>query len=111
MVQAGWTVRLCATEADLAIAVDNQPGDIVVSADSDMLAYASTSTLWRPVSNCLVLAYELADVRQELALSPAQLTALAVVSSNDYNKNIYSLGPATNYSIIKSLQGNDPTSI
>lgn len=109
MVQASWTVHLCATEADLAIALDNQPGDIVVSADSDMLAYASTSTLWRPISNGLLLVYELADVRQDLVLSPAQLTALAVVSLNDYNKNIYSLGPATNYSIIKSLQGNGNT--
>ncbi|KAG0090272.1 hypothetical protein BGZ93_009379, partial [Podila epicladia] len=82
---------------------------IVISADSDMLAYASTSSLWRPISKDLFLVYGLDDVRQELALSPAQLTVLAVVSSNDYNKNTYSLGSATNYSIVKNLQGNGNT--
>lgn len=103
MNQAGWTVRECETEADVAIAVDCKPEDIVISADSDMLGYASISTLWRPISRDQFLVYKLPDVLRDLALSRAQLTALAVVSSNDYNKNIYSLGPATNYSIIKSL--------
>jgi 5'-3' exonuclease len=79
--------------------------DVVISADSDMLAYASTSTLWRPMSRDQFLVYKLSDVLRELGLSRAQLTALAIVSSNDYNKNIYSLGPATNYSIIKTLPG------
>ncbi|KAF8929937.1 hypothetical protein BGZ47_000819 [Haplosporangium gracile] len=111
MLQAGWTVRPCETEADLAIALDCQPGDVVISADSDMLAYASISTLWRPISKGLHLVYELIDVRRDLGLSPAQLTALAVVSSNDYNKNVYFLGPAINYSIIKSVQENDPRSV
>jgi hypothetical protein len=109
MVQAGWTVRLCVTEADLAIALDYQPGDVVISADSDMLAYTSIFTLWRPISKNLLLVYQLADIRRELELSSAQLTALAVVSSNDYNKNIFSLGPATNYSVIKSLEKNGNT--
>lgn len=103
MKQAEWSVRICETEADVAIAVDCQPEDIVISADSDMLAYGSVSTLWRPISKYLVLAYKLTDVCQQLRLTRDHLTALAVVSSNDYNRNIYSLGPATNYTIIKSL--------
>ncbi|KAF8942926.1 hypothetical protein BGZ46_006636, partial [Entomortierella lignicola] len=32
-----------------------------------------------------------------------QLTVLAVVSCNDYGKNIYSLGLATNFSIVKTI--------
>ncbi|KAF9104163.1 hypothetical protein BGX30_009089, partial [Mortierella sp. GBA39] len=32
-----------------------------------------------------------------------QLTALAIVSRNDYQRNIYSLGPATNFGIVKSI--------
>ncbi|KAF8976403.1 Rad2 nuclease, partial [Haplosporangium bisporale] len=111
MKQAEWSVRICETEADVAIAVDCQPGDIVISADSDMLAYGSVSTLWRPISKYLVLAYKLADVCQQLGLTRDHLTALAVVSSNDYSRNIYSLGPATNYSIIKSLDAQDTKSI
>lgn len=39
-----------------------------------------------------------------------QLTALAVVSRNDYHKNIYSLGPAANFSIIKEI-GSSPGNI
>ncbi|KAG0013179.1 hypothetical protein BGZ82_002274, partial [Podila clonocystis] len=111
MKQAEWSVRVCKMEADVAIAVDCQLGDIVISADSDMLAYGSVSTLWRPISKYLVLTYKLADVCLQLGLTQNHLTALAVVSSNDYSRNIYSLGPATNYSIIKSLDAQDMKSI
>jgi len=103
MEQAGWTIRRCETEADVALASDCLLEDIIISADSDLLAYDSVATIWRPISNFLILQYTLKDVRTTLGLTPAQLTALAVVSSNDYNRNIYSLGPATNYSILKSI--------
>lgn len=110
MKGAGWSVRLCETEADLAIAVDCRPNDVVISADSDLLAYESVSTLWRPISRLSILEYKLADVCLALEITRKQLAALAIVSHNDYNKNIYSLGPATNYSIIRSIdnQGNTP---
>ncbi|KAI7821004.1 hypothetical protein BC939DRAFT_456829 [Gamsiella multidivaricata] len=102
MTQAGWK-----TEADVAIARDCEPGDTVVSADSDMMAYPSTSTLWRPIARNLILVYNLKDVRRTLDFSEAQLTALAVVSGNDYGKSIYSLGAATNYSVIKAIRDKD----
>ncbi|KAF9118159.1 hypothetical protein BGX30_004787, partial [Mortierella sp. GBA39] len=38
MENRGWTVVVCTTEADVAMARDAQPGDIIISADSDMLA-------------------------------------------------------------------------
>ncbi|KAF9144409.1 hypothetical protein BGX30_012867 [Mortierella sp. GBA39] len=47
------------------------------------------------------------DVLATLGVSRTQLTALAVVSRNDYHKNIYPLGPTTNFSIIKSI-GSSP---
>ena len=75
--------------------------DWFISADSDMLAYGPT--LWRPVSKGLVLAYNRAELCLILGFSSAQLTALACVSSNDYNKNVYSLGPSTNFSIIRHI--------
>lgn len=48
-----------------------------------------------------------------LGLSRAQLAALAVVSRNDYNRNIHSLGPGTNSSIVKSIDhaGNYRTAL
>ena len=105
MTGAGCHVRFCETEADVAIAKECQPGDIVVSCDSDMMAYASIATLLRPISKSLFLVYDLNSVLRNLRLSRAQLTTLAIVSSNDYSSNIYSLGPAANYTIVKSLDG------
>ncbi|KAF8945173.1 hypothetical protein BGZ47_003134 [Haplosporangium gracile] len=99
----GWTVFVCRTEADLAIALDAQDNDIIISKDSDMMAYRSVKTLWRPVSNNIVLVYKIPDVLATLGISRTQLTALAVVSRNDYHRNIHSLGPATNFSIIKDI--------
>ncbi|KAG9069614.1 hypothetical protein KI688_010518 [Linnemannia hyalina] len=103
MRHRGWTVIVCRTVADLAIAMDAQDIDVIISKDSDMMAYQSVTTLWRPVSNNLILVYKIPDVLATLGISRTQLTALAVVSRNDYYKNIYSLGPATNFSIIKSI--------
>ncbi|KAF9909410.1 hypothetical protein EC991_008549, partial [Linnemannia zychae] len=108
MASKGWTIRNVETEADLAIAIDAQPGDIVISADSDMLAYASVRTLWRPVSKGVILSYIIPDLLQMLGITRPQLTALAIVTHNDYNKNIPTLGPATNFSIIKSINSEDP---
>ncbi|KAF8958121.1 hypothetical protein BGZ46_002037, partial [Entomortierella lignicola] len=108
---AGFDARLCLTEADVAIAKDFQDSDVVISSDSDMFAYASITRVWRPISNGLFLEYKTSDLLGTLALSRAQLTALAVVSKNDYGKNIFSLGPETNYGLIKSIVGQDPKSI
>ncbi|KAF9542693.1 hypothetical protein EC957_001748 [Mortierella hygrophila] len=45
-------------------------------------------------------------------ISRTQLTVLGIVSHNDYNKNVYGLGCATNFSIIKSLSdSNIPTMV
>ncbi|KAH7053611.1 hypothetical protein BKA57DRAFT_502069 [Linnemannia elongata] len=80
----GWTVILCNTEADISIAQDSQPGDIVISSDSDMMAYASVQTLWRPVSHDLLLVCSMPDVLKTIEFTRNQLTALAIVSRNDY---------------------------
>ncbi|KAF9904961.1 hypothetical protein EC991_002201 [Linnemannia zychae] len=68
-----------------------------------MMAYASVQTLWRPVSRNVILAYSMSDLLKSVGFSRNQLTALAVVSRNDYEKNIYSLGPVINFSIIKGI--------
>ncbi|KAF9333018.1 hypothetical protein BG006_004085 [Podila minutissima] len=98
-----WTVVICRMEADLAIALDAQDIDIIISKDSDMMVYQLVKTLWCPVSNNLILIYKIPDVLATLGISQTQLMALAVVLRNDYHRNIYSLGPATNFSIIKEI--------
>ncbi|KAI8357055.1 hypothetical protein B0O80DRAFT_305477 [Mortierella sp. GBAus27b] len=104
----GWNVQECPTEADVAIARDCKPHDIVVSGDSDMLAFAAEiTTIWRPISRGQFLVYHLPSILEQLRITRAQLTALCIVSRNDYNRNIYLLGPITNFGIVKSLEGKD----
>ncbi|KAK3840495.1 MAG: hypothetical protein JOS17DRAFT_785520 [Linnemannia elongata] len=64
-------------------------------------------TIWRPVSNNVILEYKMPDLLRTLSFTRAQLTALAVVSQNDYHRNIYSLGPASNFGIIKKIENSE----
>ncbi|KAF9916185.1 hypothetical protein FBU30_001514, partial [Linnemannia zychae] len=111
MLAHGWDVVLCETEADVEIAKDAVKGDIVISVDSDFLGYKNISTLWRPVSRDKVLVYDISVVVKTLGYTQEQFAALVVVSRNDYERNIQSLGPATNYGIIKKLNGADAREI
>lgn len=104
MRELGWIVVFCDTEADVRLARDAEPGDVIISEDSDMLGYANIKTIWRPVSKSLILVYNMSDVLKTIGLSCSQLTALAVVSRNDYQRNIYSLGPATNFGVIQRIK-------
>ncbi|KAF8943856.1 hypothetical protein BGZ47_004957 [Haplosporangium gracile] len=92
--------------ADIAIAADCQPEDIVLSHDSDFFSYDPVNTIWRPVGKrdeSKVLEYNREAVLAQTGLSTTKLIALACVSCNDYNKNIPSLRIATNYNITKAL--------
>lgn len=100
----GWNAVVCPSEADIAIAADCQPKDIVISGDSDMLIYDTVETVWRPLSRGRFLVYELAEVMVHLSISRAQLTTLGIVSKNDYSSNLTRLGISTNYKIVKSLE-------
>ncbi|KAK3845096.1 MAG: hypothetical protein J3R72DRAFT_49811 [Linnemannia gamsii] len=106
---AGWTVVECETEADTKIASDYQPGDIVISGDSDMVVYNKIQIVWRPISGSRFLAYHIDEVTAALNMNRAQLTTLGIVSFNDYNRNIFGLGCQTNYNIIKSLSCRSPS--
>ncbi|KAF9118651.1 hypothetical protein BG015_006557, partial [Linnemannia schmuckeri] len=104
-----WIVVICDTEADVKVASDAQPDDIIISGDSDMLGYVNIHTLWRPVSKTVILVYFLPDMLKTIGLSRAQLTTLAVVSKNDYQRNIKGLGPASYFGVIKGIRGlSDP---
>ncbi|KAF9999302.1 hypothetical protein BGZ65_005322 [Modicella reniformis] len=104
--KAASSLRIIPVEADVAIANDCQSGDLVVSSDSDMLAYGSVQSLVRPFRG-QYLRYDLAGVSECLSMSREQLTALAVVCRNDYNRNIVSLGPQSNYKLIKTLNASE----
>ncbi|KAG9071286.1 hypothetical protein KI688_005497 [Linnemannia hyalina] len=74
-----------------------------------MAAEVATNTLSE--HEFKVLEYNKVSVLAQIGLSTTKFTALASVSSNDYNKNIPSLGIATNYKIIKDLPDGDVPSL
>ncbi|KAF9272980.1 hypothetical protein BGZ68_001938, partial [Mortierella alpina] len=105
--QQGWRVVLSPCEADVAIARDYQEGDVVLTKDCDFLAYAQVKTVWRLVTKSKLLVYQVPDMLKAIGLTRIQLTALCVASKNGYDSNVYRLGTATNYAIMKAITGND----
>ncbi|KAG0295653.1 hypothetical protein BGZ98_001276, partial [Dissophora globulifera] len=110
-----WHVVECPTEADVEIGRVCGPNDIVVSGDSDLIMYKKVHEVWRPWSKGRFLQYRIDDILKTLNLCQAQWATLGIVSANDYNKNLYGLGIASNFSIVKDLKGSvvvknaDPT--
>ncbi|KAG0222440.1 hypothetical protein BGW42_006603, partial [Actinomortierella wolfii] len=115
MMNKGWRVLQCSGEADIDIAKAYLPSDIVVSPDSDFIAYQSVKHIWRPMgyrNRASIACYHVDDILAILHLTRAQLTAICVVTTNDYNNNVPSLGIASNYELISNIDGAlDATSI
>jgi hypothetical protein len=103
----GWSVRLSAAEADIDIAKDCKPEDVVLTTDSDLLVYKNVKTVWRVMGRRKALEYKADEVLSALNLeSKNHLTALAITSTNDYSKNIPRLGISTNLKVLQTLHGN-----
>ncbi|KAF9572130.1 hypothetical protein EC968_010216 [Mortierella alpina] len=81
--------------------------DVVLTKDCDFLAFEGVKTIWRLVTKSKLLVYKVPDLLKATGLTRIQLTALCVVSKNDYDSNIERLGTTTNYKILKSITGND----
>ncbi|KAG0082840.1 hypothetical protein BGZ92_011316 [Podila epicladia] len=102
----GYNAILCDTGADPRIAADSQPVDVIVSRDSDFIGYSSVRKIWRPVgrateNKCLIYCKD--DILSSFKLTDIQLTALACVVRNDYDKNVPSCAVTTSYKIINDL--------
>lgn len=103
----GWTVIECPSEADIQIALDCQAHDIVISADSDSLIHSSIKTIWWPARNRgTYLEYRVAELLEQLELSRTGLTALGIISKNDYACNVKRMGLKGNYSLIRTMEMN-----
>ncbi|KAG0202599.1 hypothetical protein BGX31_003558, partial [Mortierella sp. GBA43] len=110
MKSKGYDIVLCQTEADVLIAAECRPEDAVVSCDSDMLFYKTIPKVWRPVGSFKsrrFVPYEKTSLLQALELSSTQLTALGILSGNDYVSNIPHLAIATNRKIVQTMQGDE----
>ncbi|KAI8594709.1 hypothetical protein EDD21DRAFT_71841 [Dissophora ornata] len=108
MSSQGYDIVLCPTEADVLIASECQPKDAVVSCDSDLLFYKNIPSVWRPVGSYKArqfLSYEKSTLLETLNLTTTQLTALAILSGNDYINNIPHLAIETNAELIGSMKG------
>ncbi|KAK3821501.1 MAG: hypothetical protein J3Q66DRAFT_333459 [Benniella sp.] len=110
--EQGWDARVSSVEADVEIAKDCGPNDIVLTTDSDALVYGSINTVWRLMSRTKVLVYKTGEVCSQLELpSKAHLTALGIVCHNDYHSNVPGFGTATNRKMIKGIDDQDVASI
>ncbi|CAO3566023.1 unnamed protein product [Mortierella alpina] len=105
--EQGWVVILSSCEADVEIARDCQEGDVVLTTDSDFLAYSRVQTVWRLVTRTKLLVYDIPKLLKTVGLTRAQLTALCIVSKNDYDSNVLRLGTITNFKLLKSITGAD----
>lgn len=108
MSTKGWRVVRCRGEADVDIAKACSPTDIVLSRDSDYFAYQSVLHIWRPTgygTRSMLSCYHVPDILMALSVTRSQLTAICAVTSNDYNKNLPTLGIASNYGLIKNIEG------
>ncbi|KAF9915037.1 hypothetical protein FBU30_002207, partial [Linnemannia zychae] len=98
----GWNVCCCSFEADTCIGEKCRQDDVVVTRDSDSLIYNSINTIWRP-SKGGYLVYSVPQVLLKIQLSRSGLTALGIVSQNDYGKGIHNLGLKTNIKIMRQI--------
>lgn len=94
------------TESDPEIARQYSHGEIVATIDSDLLVYGNIELVWRPGSGRRFLVYDVLEMVTTLSINRVQLSALRIVSRNDYDCNIPSLGAATNFKIIKHLKAS-----
>ncbi|KAF9343746.1 hypothetical protein BGX26_005246, partial [Mortierella sp. AD094] len=88
----GWYVVLCPSEADISIGELCNNDDIVVTGDSDSIAYRNISTIWRPQGRRGYLVYDIPSILLQLGLSRTALTSLAVTCHNDYTHNFQQWG-------------------
>ncbi|KAF9581131.1 hypothetical protein BGW38_001966, partial [Lunasporangiospora selenospora] len=92
-----------------SIAAAFQPEDIPVSRDSDFFDLCNTQERYRPVGQGMwtkFLVYK-AEALSSLSLSTRQLLLLEVVSRNDYDGNLPSLGIVTNHKSVVSVADQD----
>ncbi|KAG0212653.1 hypothetical protein BGX28_005849 [Mortierella sp. GBA30] len=97
--EAGWSVCRCRGETDHCI------GRVtVVSTDSDYLFSGATVLLREdPKDHAKYRAYVMEDVLRSLGLTAAAWRVLAIVSGNDYSKNLDKVGIITNYSTLVTI--------
>ncbi|KAI1290717.1 hypothetical protein EDD11_009077 [Mortierella claussenii] len=114
MANKGYDIVLSRTESDVFIAAECQPNDAVISGDSDLSFYKTVRVVWRLVGSYRLrrfVPFQKNAVLEALDLSSTQLTALAIVSGDDYVANIPYLAVDTNRKILNTMHGDEKSII
>ncbi|KAF9992542.1 hypothetical protein BGZ79_002964 [Entomortierella chlamydospora] len=104
----GWVAVMAKGEAGLAIRArceELKQQNIrfaVVTSDSGLLAHEAVPMVYRPIRRGF-LQYDVDQCAVDLGVSRRQLTALAIVSRNDYSRGTFCLDISINIEIIKGL--------
>ncbi|KAF9991247.1 hypothetical protein BGZ79_004700, partial [Entomortierella chlamydospora] len=104
----GWNAVMAKGEANLAIRArckelkQQNRRFAVVTSDSDLLAHEAVPMIYRPIRRGF-LQYDVDQCAVDLGVSRRQLTALAIVSRNDYSSGPFCLDIGINIEIIKEL--------
>ncbi|KAF9280726.1 hypothetical protein BGZ68_007048 [Mortierella alpina] len=104
--RAGITVCECRSESDTCIARVSTAGPhVVVSGDSDLLAYRTIDRVLRSIPRTSDFGwYKKEDILRTLELpTDLHLVLLAIVLKNDYGSNIKGLGIVRNCNIIRQI--------
>jgi hypothetical protein len=85
-IQNGWCIVRATGEAELEIA---RRGGIVLTQDSDLIFHPTIDAVVRPIENNIYYYYQKVDVLHTLNITSEALTALAILSENDYTPDQY----------------------
>ena len=102
----GWDARVAPFEADVQIAKDVLPQDLVIANDGDFFGYRTVNTIVKPISNDRFLLYDVNKVAEAMEISRAGLTAFMVVNKNDYDDNIRQIGPTISLRLIQKIESS-----
>ncbi|KAI8348805.1 hypothetical protein B0O80DRAFT_462328 [Mortierella sp. GBAus27b] len=106
MKSKGYDIVLCQTEADVLIATECNPK----TPSCRVIATCSFTRRFQKSGargSRRFVPYEKTSLLQALGLSSTQLTALGILSGNDYVSNIPHLAIATNRKIVQTMQGDE----
>ncbi|KAF9954192.1 hypothetical protein BGZ65_004192 [Modicella reniformis] len=106
----GWTVCRCVGEADVCIAntAHQSPDNIVVaSSDSDHLFHGAKTLLRQDPRTRSFTTYDIQKVQETLEVNQEQWAVAAVVTNNDYTKQVRGQTFAKNLDLVRDCDAPD----
>ncbi|KAF9923857.1 hypothetical protein FBU30_006094 [Linnemannia zychae] len=102
-----WVVDFSDTKAHLNTSKPCNKDGNVLTRDCYALIYQSINKICRPTQRSKVFVYDISEILKTLEIPRDYLNVLGIVSKNNYTHNIKSMRAATNFEVLKELQGAD----